>query len=56
MSKQDIVVCGLRYGKTKFQAELIKKYIEENFDEYIDLNNKENYIDDIDLSIKEREY
>jgi hypothetical protein len=30
MSKQDIAVCGLRYGKTKVQAELIKKYIEEN--------------------------
>lgn len=30
MIKQDIAVCGLRYGKTKVQAELIKKYIEEN--------------------------
>lgn len=30
MSKQDIVICGLRYGKTKYQAEQIKKYIEEN--------------------------
>lgn len=34
----------------------IRQDIEENFDEYIGLNNKENYIDDIDLSIKEREY
>lgn len=30
MNNQNIAICGLRYGKTKVQAEQIKKYIEEN--------------------------
>lgn len=30
MNKQNIAICGLRYGKTKHQVEQIKKYIEEN--------------------------
>ena len=30
MNNQNIAICGLRYGKTKAQAEEIKKYIEEN--------------------------
>lgn len=29
MNKENIAVCGLRYGKTKHQAEQLKKYIEE---------------------------
>ena len=30
MSKTNIAVCGLRYGKTKYQSEQIKEYIEKN--------------------------
>jgi len=27
---KEIAICGLRYGKTKYQVEQTKKYIEEN--------------------------